>query len=250
MQIQPIVSVVVPCYNEQESIPDLIERLGALMAANAGWEVLFVNDGSTDNTHVLLDEAANAYNWARVHHMTCNKGLGAGVRAGLSHTSAPYVCTIDSDGSYPPETLPQFIRLLEQGADIVTASPWHPDNVEADGAMHRLILSRGVSWCYRWVTGAQLYTFTALFRAYRREVVSHVTFESNGFPAVTELLIRALAHGYQVAEVPMPLLPRQRGQSKMSLTKAIKGHMMLLFQTRKWMSSERKRALALNTQSL
>jgi dolichol-phosphate mannosyltransferase len=241
MQAKPKVSIVVPCYNEEESVPSLIDRLRALVETRPDWEVLFVNDGSKDSTGELLNRAAIQFAWARVCHHPQNLGLGAGVRTGLLNTSTPYVCTIDSDGSYPPETLPQFVKLLEAGADIVTASPWHPDNDKAEGGLHRLVLSRGVSLCYRLVTRAHLYTFTALFRAYRREVVDRVSFESNGFPAVTEILIRAIAHGYRVAEVPMPLLPRERGESKMSLGKAIRGHLKLLASTPAWMRSERAR---------
>ena len=240
MEPKPTVSVVVPCYNEEESVPSLVDRLRNLMEANPGWEVVFVNDGSKDNTGPLLDAAVARYPWARVYHHYQNQGLGAGVRTGLRNTSAPFVCTIDSDGSYPPESLPGFVELLRAGADIVTASPWHPDNDQAVGRFYRLFLSRGVSWCYRFVTKAHLYTFTALFRGYRREVVDRVHFESDGFPAVTEILIRAIAQGYQVTEVPMPLIPRERGQSKMSLSKAIRGHLSLLASTPVWMKAERQ----------
>ncbi len=249
METKPKVSIVVPCFNEEESVPSLVDRLKTLVEAQDGWEVVFVNDGSNDQTGLLLDRAAAEFAWARVCHHQKNLGLGAGVRTGLLSSSSPYVCTIDSDASYPPETLPRFIELLESGADIVTASPWHPENHQAEGKMHRLVLSQGVSWCYRLVTGVHLYTFTALFRGYRREVVNRVSFESNGFPAVTELLIRSLAHGYNVVEVPMPLLPRERGQSKMSLSKAIGGHLSLLASTPGWMRSERRKSLRAATSS-
>ena len=243
MESKPTVSIVVPCFNEEESIPTLVERLRLLVESQSGWEVLFVNDGSKDNTGPLLEAAAARFAWARVCHHPHNFGLGAGVRTGLLNTSAPFVCTIDSDGSYPPESLPGFIELLDAGADIVTASPWHPGNDHAHGSLHRLILSRGVSWCYRLVTRVHLYTFTALFRAYRREVVDRVDFESNGFSAVTEVLIRAIARGYKVTEVPMPLQPRERGQSKMSLAAAFRGHLVLLASTPGWMRSERQKSL-------
>ena len=243
MHSKPTVSIVVPCFNEEESIPSLVERLRVLVEARPGWEVLFVNDGSSDETGRLLDATVSEFASARVCHHDKNQGLGVAIRTGLLNTNAPYICTIDSDGSYPPESLPVFVELLQAGADIVTASPWHPDNAETDGSLHRLILSRGVSWCYRLVTRANIYTFTALFRAYRREVVQSVSFDSNGFPAVTELLIRAIAQGYRVTEVPMPLLPRERGQSKMSLTKAIRGHLSLLASTPGWMRSEREKSV-------
>ena len=243
MHPNPLVTIIIPCYNEEDSIPSLVERLRVLVESQPDWEVLFVNDGSRDATGRILDQASCKFAWARVAHHKTNLGLGAGIRTGFSNTEAPYICTIDSDGSYPPETLPQFIELLRSGADIVTASPWHPGNQKADGGLHRIILSRGVSWCYRLVTRSDHYTYTALFRAYRREVIENVKFESNGFPAVTELLIRAIAKGYRLVEVPMPLIPRERGESKMSFGTAIRGHLKLLAQAPKWMRSERDKIL-------
>ena len=150
------------------------------------------------------------------------------------NTGAPIVCTIDSDGTYPPERLPDFVQLIRQGADIVTASPWHPDNKESDGAWHRVLMSRSVSLGYRITTRSRLYTYTALFRAYRREVIDAVPFESDGFPAVTEILVKAIGKGFHTAEVAMPLKPRERGESKMTVGKAIRGHLRMLALSARW----------------
>lgn len=234
------VTIVVPCYNEEAAVERLVARLDALVAPRANWEVLFVNDGSKDRTAELLDAAVKRYVWARVAHHDGNKGLGAALRTGFAACKdCGIVCTIDSDGTYPPESLPGFVDLVLQGADVVTASPWHPENRESDGGLHRILLSRGVSICYRIITGTKLYTYTALFRAYRREALDGVAFESNGFPAVTEILIRMLGRGSVVAEVPMPLKPREHGESKMTIWKAIRGHLKLLSMSAQWARSGR-----------
>ena len=78
---------------------------------------------------------------------------------------------MDSDCTYLPERLPELVRLVEQGADIATASPWHPDSVPAQGGRLRLALSRAVSRLYQLLIGRDVHTFTCLHRAYRREVV-------------------------------------------------------------------------------
>jgi dolichol-phosphate mannosyltransferase len=229
------ITIIVPCWNEEESLPHLYERLHKLVFDRTGWEVLFVNDGSYDRTAELLEQGNRLYPWARAVHHDGNKGLGAAIRTGLAHSrEADIVCMIDSDGTYPPESLPHFEDLIRNGADVVTASPWHPDNRESDGGFHRILLSRGVSICYRLITGTQLYTYTALFRAYRRSVLDGLQFESNGFPAVTEILIRLLGRGCKVAEVPMPLKPREHGESKMTVWKAIRGHLRLLTLSAQW----------------
>jgi dolichol-phosphate mannosyltransferase len=236
MKSHPITTttIVVPCWNEEAALAPLFERLQALVAPRPGWDVLFVDDGSTDRTAQMLDQAARRYDWARVLHHDGNKGLGAAIRTGFQNSSsADVICTIDSDGTYPPERLPEFVDLIGRGADVVTASPWHPENRQSEGG-HRILLSRGVSFCYRIVTGTRLFTYTALFRAYRRTAIDGLTFDSNGFPAVTEILIRMLGRGAVVAEVPMPLKARELGESKMSTRKAIQGHLRLLGLSAQW----------------
>ncbi len=212
----------------------LVDRLARIVEERSNWDVLFVNDGSTDQTAQLLDQAERRFPWARVVHHDGNKGLGAAVRTGFQHATGEVICTIDSDGTYPPERLPEFVQLIVDGADVVTASPWHPDNREAEGGFHRIFLSRSVSLCYRLLTGTKLYTYTALFRAYRREAIEDLAIESNGFSAVTEILIKLLGRKCRVAEVAMPLKPRELGVSKMSTWKAIQGHLKLLSLSAQW----------------
>jgi dolichol-phosphate mannosyltransferase len=230
----PQTTIVVPCWNEEAALEPLLQRLDRLVAPRHRWEVLFVNDGSTDKTAEILNNAAKRFVWARVAHHETNLGLGAAIRTGFQNCKSEVICTIDSDGTYPPERLPEFVELIVEGADVVTASPWHPENREAEGGLHRIFLSRAVSFCYRLLTGSNLYTYTALFRAYRREVLEEIQFDSNGFSAVTEILIKLLGRRCTIAEVPMPLKPRELGVSKMSTMKAIQGHLRLLTLSAQW----------------
>ncbi len=227
------VTVVIPCYNEEASLPPLLERLDRLDPRSRGWDVLFVNDGSRDGTAGLLDREIPARKWARVQHHERNRGLGAALRTGFAHTRAEIVCTIDCDCTYPPERLPELIDALA-GAGVATASPWHPSLRTGDVPWVRQILSRGVSVLYRLVLGRRIYTFSSIFRAYRREVLDKVRFDSPGFPAVTEILVKALLAGYRVVEVPIPLGTRRFGESKMSVGQAIRGHIDLLGKTLRW----------------
>lgn len=120
------VTIVVPCWNEEAALPQLLERLDRLIAHEKRlWEVVFVDDGSTDGTPALLAEACRRRPWVRTLRHERNLGLGAALRTGFAGELAPIVCTIDSDSTYPPERLPEPIATLERGADLVTASPWH-----------------------------------------------------------------------------------------------------------------------------
>src|SRR6516165_8765387 len=147
----PAVSVIVPCYDEAEGLPSLLARLERM--ERLGWEFIFVDDGSRDSTFTTLLAAARTRPWMRVVKHGTNLGLGAAMRTGFAHAHAPIVCTMDSDCTYLPERLPELVSLVEQGADIATASPWHPDSVPASAGRVRAALSRTVSRLYQRLTG-------------------------------------------------------------------------------------------------
>jgi dolichol-phosphate mannosyltransferase len=235
------VTIVVPCFNEEAGLPALLTRLDQLINTEArGWEALFVDDGSVDRTQELLAAAARDRTWLRVVRHPRNLGLGAALRSGFAGPLAPVVCTIDSDCTYPPERLPEMLDALDRGADIVTASPWHPENRSVEGSRLRVAMSRTVSRIYQCVVGNKIHTFTCLFRAYRREVVERVSFADDGFSAVAEILVRAALLGYRVVELPMPLTLRRHGVSNMSVVTAITSHLKLLTKTARWVRAHRR----------
>lgn len=234
------VTVLVPCWNEADGLDSLFTRLRSLMREREHqWEIIAINDGSSDETGTLLDAEAVRHRWLRVIHHDRNRGLGAALRTGFAAAKGEVVCTIDSDCTYPPERLPEFVARIERGADLVTASPWHPDNSRAQASKFRVGLSRSASRVYRVMVGARVHTYTCLFRAYRRSRLSHIRFDSNGFAAVTEIMVKALLAGCRVEEVPMPLEARQFGVSKMNLRKAMVGHFNLMRSTARWVASHR-----------
>jgi dolichol-phosphate mannosyltransferase len=227
--MQSDVTVVVPCYNEADGLPTLLERLRQMRRDRAAdWQFLFVDDGSSDDTFATLLRAARDAQWIGVlrHHENC--GLGAALRTAFAHVQSPIVCTIDSDCTYPPERLPELVALIEQGADIATASAWHPATAGSDGSRLRLLLSRRVSGIYKQLIGQDVHTFTCLFRAYRRAVLQRVTFRGDGFSAVAELFLKAMLAGYTVRELPMPLERRRFGESKLKVSDAVLAHAHLI----------------------
>lgn len=223
------VTVIIPCYNEEAGLPMLLARLRAMHAqrALAAWRYLFVDDGSTDDTFAALLRAQRDDPWIEVLHHADNMGLGAAVRTGFAHARSPIVCTIDSDCTYPPERLPELTALVANGTHIATASTWHPDAAVSYHAF-RLFLSRSLSRVYKFMVGEDVFTFTCLFRAYRREVIERIGFRANGFAAVAEIMLRATLNGYRIAEVPMPVERRRYGESKMKVREAVLSHVGLL----------------------
>jgi dolichol-phosphate mannosyltransferase len=238
------VTVIVPCYNEEDGLPALLTRLRKMRTNGASdWHFLFVDDGSTDNTFGRLLRAARSESWIEVVRHHENLGLGAALRTGFAHTRSPIVCTIDSDCTYPPEKLPELAELVSSGSEIVTASAWHPESASAEGSRIRIQLSRMVSALYKLLIGQDVYTFTCLFRAYRRDSIQSIHFRSNGFAAVAEMMLRAMLAGYRVAEVPMRLESRRFGESKLKVSDAIVAHCRLLLMTALMVSTRQARGL-------
>jgi dolichol-phosphate mannosyltransferase len=229
VETPPEVTVVVPCYNEADGLPSLLRRLRHMRRGRArDWNVVFVDDGSSDDTFGVLLRAARDEPWVSVLRHAENRGLGAALRTAFANVTSPIVCTIDSDCTYPPERLPELTALIERGADIATASAWHPATDNCEGSRMRLVLSRHVSGIYKQLIGQDVHTFTCLFRAYRREVLQRIKFRGDGFSAVAELFLKAMLAGCVVRELPMRLERRRFGESKLKVSDAVLAHAHLI----------------------
>jgi len=236
------VSVVAPLYNEKDGLPMLaatMSELAVRLGSNYALECVLVDDGSKDGTS---DEAQKCFagfpSVVYVKHER-NLGPGAALRNGFARSTGELVCTIDSDCTFDPLRIPEMLDLMEhQQVDIVVASPYHPQGGVENVKPWRLLLSKGASAIYRAVCSCKLYTYTSFMRVYRREVIETVPFKSNGFPAVTEMLLRAAQRGYKVAELPMILKSRLIGVSKMKVAKTIRIHLRLMATALWWRMSQ------------
>lgn len=226
-------SIIIPCYNESENVLLMAEQLLLVIAElerRGPTELILVDDGSTDDTLVQLNALAARQPGIRVFNHQQNRGLGAALRTGFAQAQGEIIVTTDSDGTYPfTEIIPLLERLTPE-VDIVTASPYHPQGGVAGVPRYRLILSQGASLLYRLLLDWRLHTYTAMFRAYRREAVQRVPSTANGFLMPAEWLSHAILLGYRVAEFPTVLHVRQYGQSKAKVLRIILAH--LRFQAR------------------
>jgi dolichol-phosphate mannosyltransferase len=226
-----LISIIVPVFNEEAGIDYLSVRLAAVrkLWPDRPVEFIFVDDGSSDETIAALRRVfANRPECAIVCHEN-NRGVGAAFRTGFGRAKGDILCTIDADCSYGPENLRLLVDALErEGADIAVASPYHPDAGVENVPRWRLMLSRGCSQLYRWTSPVRLYTYTSVFRAYRRRVFERVEFAEDGFVSAVEILIRAAEQNFRITEVPMTLQARKFGTSKMKVLRTIRQHLSML----------------------
>ncbi len=231
MRNKPLLSLIIPCYNEEEGIPSLQQELSTVLpqvSQKYSVELIFVDDGSTDKTAELLQNSFGSTPQTTILKHETNKNLGAALKTGLSHARGELIATWDSDCTYPLSLLPSMLNTLDEATHIVTVSPYHPLGKVENVPPYRIFLSKGASLMYKFLLHSGIYTHSAMVRVYRREVLSRVQSEANNFLYVPEIMIKALLKGYKVKEVPATLRVRQYGTSKMKLLSTIQSHLLLM----------------------
>ncbi|MBX3243178.1 MAG: glycosyltransferase [Acidobacteria bacterium] len=226
------VSVVMPCYNEQESLPYLANTLKKVEEnfRENGYEpsFIFVDDCSKDNTSDVLKELFGGDESFTIISHEANKGVAGAIMTGIVAAETEIVCSMDCDCTYDPLELSKMIPFLERGADMVTASPYHRDGGVRNVPGWRLFLSKGASFLYRRTLKTKLDTYTSCFRVYRRSAVVKLNIRETGFLGVAEMLGLLDMRGGRIVEYPAVLEVRLFGSSKMKTLKTIGGHLTLL----------------------
>ena len=210
--------MVIPTYNEAESVVEVIDRV---LAAEPRADVLVVDDGSPDGTAKLVLERSERE--PRVHLMerSGKQGLGAAYRAGFGwglERGYDALVEMDADLSHPPERLPALLDGLAD-ADLVIGSRYVPGGRTVNWSRSREAISRGGNTYVRLALGVPVHDGTAGYRAYRREVLEELPVEavrSNGYCFQIEMVHKAWQEGFRVVEVPITFTERASGVSKMS----------------------------------
>ena len=218
---RPEISVVIPVFNEEPTLEDLYHRLAkTLEALGRSWEVIFVDDGSTDGSANVLRTLHAQDPIVRVVRFNRNYGQHAAVYAGMAHAKGDAVVTLDADLQNPPEEIPVLLRRLDQGADVVGGARTHRHD-----SWFRRTASRLVNRATSAMVGVRMTDYGCMLRAYRRNVVDQVL-------ACHEIsrFIPALANTFaaSVAEVPVEHAPRQAGRSKYGLLRLLRLNMDLM----------------------
>jgi dolichol-phosphate mannosyltransferase len=212
------VLVVIPTYNEAESLEPVT---GRLRAAVPEADVLVVDDGSPDGTGEIADRLAAADPAVHVLHRSEKAGLGAAYIAGFRWALADgydVVVEMDSDGSHAPEELPRLLTALRE-ADLVIGSRWVPGGQIRNWPLYRQVISIGGSTYARLLLRFPVRDSTSGYRAFRRQVLEEVKLDevaSQGYCFQIDLAWKTWRSGFRVREVPITFTEREVGRSKMS----------------------------------
>ena len=225
------VSVIIPMYNEESNAETTLRAVDeALKELNRTYEILPVNDGSTDNTLKVLEEVSKKIPSVRVVSYPANRGRGMALRAGFNEARGKYIVTMDADLSYSPKYIRQMLDILDKNeADIVIASPYMRGGGLQNVPLNRGLISRMGNLFLRWIFPGNIHTYTGIFRAYRRLVVEGMLLESNEKEIHLEIIARAVGLGYRIKEIPAILESRKKGKSKFRFGSTVVSHLIFAF---------------------
>jgi dolichol-phosphate mannosyltransferase len=227
--------ILIPTYNESETIIDLLEKL-SILHQERNFDVLIIDDNSPDGTADLVD--SYDYPWVEILHRTKKSGLGAAYRAGfaqvLSDGSYSHVITMDADGSHQVGDLEAILDAQHQSAVSLTiGTRWIAGGSVVNWPLHRKILSRSGTAYARLALGIPLADLTGGFRSYSVQLLRKLNLESmtaTGYCFQIEMAMASRAAGASIIEVPITFVERVNGVSKMSRAIVIEA----LWQTTLW----------------
>ncbi len=203
----PKYSIVVPFHNEEENITQMYARLKSVMEhVGDPFELVLVDDGSSDRSYKLLAEIAAVDSRVLVVKLRRNFGQTSALAAGFDNASGDFILAMDGDLQHDPAEIPNFLSKLEEGYDVV--SGWRKERI--DNFVMRRIPSRCANWLMAKLSGVDIHDFGTTFKAYRREVIHNI-------PLYGEMhrFIPALAawYGASICEIPIKNVHRERGKS-------------------------------------
>jgi hypothetical protein len=217
VQSVPAISLVIPVFNEEESLAALMKALdAALPGLPQPAEAVLVDDGSRDRSPALLREAAATRPWLRVVRFRRNFGQTAAIAAGIDHARGPIIVALDADLQNDPADIPRLLARLDEGFDVV--SGWRRDR--KDKAVTRRLPSMVANWLIGYVTGVRIHDYGCTLKAYRRWVL-----EPYGLYGEMHRFIPIYASwaGARVTEMEVTHHPRVAGQSQVRPQPRVQG---------------------------
>ncbi len=209
-------SVVVPFFDERDIIEKLTRRISKVMVGlGESYEIILVNDGSTDGSEKILERLARADHHITFVDLRRNFGQTTALQAGFDQADGEVIIAMDGDLQHDPYEIPMFLRKIDEGYDI--ASGWRVRR--GDNLLMRRLPSRVANWLLAKVSGVRLHDFGTTFKAYRREVLEGVRLYGDMHRFVPAVCARL---GARIAEVPIKNVRRASGTSKYGIARTFR----------------------------
>lgn len=241
--------VVLPCYNEEKNIGHLVLRIEETLSKRLPYQIIAVNDGSTDETGKILKKLSKKFPVTVITHRT-NLGLSAALRNGLNAalqqaSDGDFIVTMDADSTHDPRYIVKMARCLNGGADIVIASRYVGGGHQINVPLYRTVLSKATNLSFKFVTGVPAHDVTSGYRAFKVSVLKKTVqrlgdrfVTSKGFEVAVEILSKTYWHGgngIKIRELPFFLdYSAKKGKSKMKILPTALLYISMLRKIRSW----------------
>lgn len=224
-----IYSVVIPSHNEAKNISKLVLKLyKVLKKTKKSFEILVVNDNSTDNTREVLEKLRKRIKELKPIHRKGKKGVGYTKREGFSKAKGKYIITLDGDLSHNPYEIPKFLEAMRD-SDMVCGSRYIKGG-KAHMNLIRIFISGLFNMLFRKIIGLPIRDFTSGFRVYKKEIIDNIKLKSKGFGIYIEIPIKAHLKGYRLKEIPITYHERLSGESNLSYLKQGPDYLKIVFE--------------------
>lgn len=222
-----MVSIVIPVFNEGENLRELVDRIDAAMTPTGRpFELILVDDGSTDDSRAVLVELARDHSWLRPLLLIRNYGQSTALQAGFDHVRGELVVTLDGDLQNEPAEIPRLLGLLDGDRSIDVVSGWRKER--QDRTWSRKVPSWIANRLISAVTGVRLHDYGCALKVYRRSVLANVKLYGELHRFIPALAVEA---GARLLEVPVRHHPRTRGRSKYGIDRVFRVLLDLLWVT-------------------
>jgi glycosyltransferase involved in cell wall biosynthesis len=209
-------SVVVPLYNEAAVINELYNRLTKTMSETGlYYELVFVDDGSTDNTLELIKDITSKDSKVLAVELRRNFGQTPALAAGFDVARGQIIVSMDGDLQHAPEEIPKFLEKIEAGYDVV--SGWRKHRV--DNLLMRKIPSKAANWLASKISGVDIHDFGTTFKAYKRQIIQELNLYGEMHRFIPALLSRS---GAKIIEIPIKNIVRPKGSSSYGLSRTFR----------------------------
>ena len=223
-------TVAIPLYNESATIPYLKSRLDLMLEKSNlnNLKILFVDDGSSDDTYQLLINHFSSLDNCKIVKHEINQNLNGFLKTVIELCDTEFVVFLDSDCTFDPLNIFEMVELLQPNIDIVNGSPYHPHGTVEGVKKGRLLISNGANFIYKLLINKDVYTYTSIFKMYRTSKIKNINLNTPGFVSVSELFIKCILNGAKVVEYPCTLSIRKYGDSKIRIVNSIKNHVQFM----------------------
>lgn len=218
------ISIVIPAHNEEENIPNLFAELIPVLEQHPetkDFELVIVNDNSTDGTPTIINEFAKDDPRIKPVHRTGTPGFGNAIRTGFKNASGDIIIPVMADLSDDPQDIPELVRKIGEGYDIAYGSRFCKGGATVGYPALKMFANRAFNNTVRLMFGIRHRDITNAFKAYRRDVLDAIgidNLEADGFDLTVEIPLKAHILGFSSAEVPVSWHGRERGEAKLKLS--------------------------------